>query len=145
MQPGDTLSTSSRRIEGAAVGLWPAVDLVFAANPDAFIDNDPNKLKAGSWFTIPDMTASRRRLFPGGQRCRRTLEPGYIIQPLRRRSETLRMTATSAAAFEEPCRPMTRLSHVEGVAEPSSVEEPDRAPARLIGAGRRIAGQRDGR
>jgi len=53
VQPGETLSEIATRIRNRPVGLWPAVNAIFAANPDAFIDNDPNKLKAGSWLTIP--------------------------------------------------------------------------------------------
>ena len=53
VQPGDSLSEIAQRIEDRPVGLWNAVDAIFAANPDAFIDNDPNKLKAGSWLSIP--------------------------------------------------------------------------------------------
>ncbi|NNL62928.1 MAG: hypothetical protein HKO69_03855 [Woeseiaceae bacterium] len=55
VQPGDSLSEIVARIENRSVRLWPAVNMVFAANPDAFIDNDPNKLKAGSWLTIPSL------------------------------------------------------------------------------------------
>ena len=54
VQPGDSLSEIVQRIENREVGLWPAVNAIFAANPDAFIDNDPNKIKAGSWISIPD-------------------------------------------------------------------------------------------
>ena len=53
VQPGDSLSEIAQRIENRPVGLWNAVNAIFAANPDAFIDNDPNKLKAGSWLNIP--------------------------------------------------------------------------------------------
>ena len=53
VQPGDSLSEIAQRIEDRPVGLWNAVNAIFAANPDAFIDNDPNKLKAGSWLSIP--------------------------------------------------------------------------------------------
>jgi len=53
--PGDTLSEIVRRIENRSMKLWPAVNAIFAVNPDAFIDNDPNKLKAGSWLTIPSL------------------------------------------------------------------------------------------
>ena len=53
VQPGDTLGDIVRRIENRSMALWPAVDLVFEANRGAFIDNDPNKLKAGTWLTIP--------------------------------------------------------------------------------------------
>jgi hypothetical protein len=57
VQPGDSLSEIVQRIENRPVGLWPAVNAIFAANPDAFLDNDPNKLKAGAWLTIPSFGA----------------------------------------------------------------------------------------
>ena len=53
VQPGDTLGDIVRRIENRSMGLWPAVNRVFEANPEAFIDNDPNRLRAGTWLTIP--------------------------------------------------------------------------------------------
>lgn len=55
--PGETLGDIAQRIVDRPVALWPAVDGIFAANPDAFIDNDPNRLVAGSWLTIPDFGA----------------------------------------------------------------------------------------
>lgn len=58
VQPGDTLGDVVERIENRPVGFWPAVNTVFEANPDAFIDNDMNKLKAGSWLTIPSFDGS---------------------------------------------------------------------------------------
>jgi hypothetical protein len=57
VQPGDSLSEIAQRIENRPVGLWPAVNAIFAANPEAFIDQDINKLKAGSWLNIPDFGA----------------------------------------------------------------------------------------
>ena len=54
VQPGDTLSAIASRIENRPVGLWSTVSILFDANPDAFINNDPNMLKAGSWLAIPD-------------------------------------------------------------------------------------------
>ena len=57
VQPGDSLSDIASRLEGRQVGLWQAVNAIFAANPQAFIDNDPNRLKAGSLLTIPVGTA----------------------------------------------------------------------------------------
>jgi len=57
VQIGETLSEIAQRIENRPVGLWDAVNTIFAANPDAFIDNDPNKLKAGSWLSIPSFGA----------------------------------------------------------------------------------------
>ncbi|MCP4302493.1 MAG: hypothetical protein GY783_18065 [Gammaproteobacteria bacterium] len=58
VQPGDSLSRIAERIENRSIRLWPAVDAIFDANPDAFIDNDPNKLKAGSWLAIPSFDGS---------------------------------------------------------------------------------------
>ena len=55
---GDTLSGIVSRIENRSTKLWPAVNAIFQANPDAFIDNDPNKLKAGSWLIIPSLDGS---------------------------------------------------------------------------------------
>jgi len=55
VQPGDTLSGIVRRIENRSMKLWPAVNAIFAANPGAFIDNDPNRIKAGAWLTIPSL------------------------------------------------------------------------------------------
>ncbi|NNC77175.1 MAG: LysM peptidoglycan-binding domain-containing protein [Woeseiaceae bacterium] len=54
VQPGDTLSGIASRIENRPTGLWSAVEKIFDANPDAFINNDMNRLKAGSQLTIPD-------------------------------------------------------------------------------------------
>jgi hypothetical protein len=54
VQPGDTLSAIAQRIENRPVGLWDAVNSIFEANPDAFINDDLNRLKAGSWLLIPD-------------------------------------------------------------------------------------------
>ncbi|MCP5090706.1 MAG: LPXTG cell wall anchor domain-containing protein [Gammaproteobacteria bacterium] len=53
VQPGDSLSQITERVENRNIGLWAAVDVIFDANPDAFMNNDPNMLKAGSLLTIP--------------------------------------------------------------------------------------------
>jgi hypothetical protein len=58
VQPGDSLSQIAARIENRSIALWPAVEDIFAANPDAFLNNDRNLLKAGSWLVIPDMSGS---------------------------------------------------------------------------------------
>ena len=58
VRPGDTLSAIAQSVENRTMRLWPAVELIFATNPDAFIGNDPNKLKAGAWLTIPSLDGS---------------------------------------------------------------------------------------
>lgn len=57
VQPGDSLSEIARRIENRPAGLRPAINAIFAANPDAFVDNDPNRIKVGSSLTIPSFGA----------------------------------------------------------------------------------------
>lgn len=58
VQPGESLSEIAAAIADRPVGLWAAVAAIFDANPDAFIDNDPNMLKAGSWLLIPDFAVN---------------------------------------------------------------------------------------
>lgn len=58
VQPGDSLSEIAERVENRTIGLWAAVDVIFDANPDAFMNNDPNRLKAGSLLTIPSFDGS---------------------------------------------------------------------------------------
>ena len=58
VKAGETLGDIAGRIENRSMSLWPAVNAIFEANPDAFIDSDPNKLKAGSWLTIPGFAGS---------------------------------------------------------------------------------------
>jgi hypothetical protein len=54
VQVGDSLSLIAQRIENRPVGLWTAVAQIFDANPDAFLDGDPNRLMAGSWLVMPN-------------------------------------------------------------------------------------------
>ena len=58
VQRGDSLSQIAERVENRSIGLWAAVDVIFEANPDAFINNDPNRLTAGSLLTIPSLDGS---------------------------------------------------------------------------------------
>ncbi len=63
VQPGDSLSLIAQRVDGRQIGLWDAAARIFDANPGAFIDDDPNKLKAGSWLTIPDLSGGETTAF----------------------------------------------------------------------------------
>ncbi|MDH5239408.1 MAG: hypothetical protein OEW73_01355 [Gammaproteobacteria bacterium] len=64
VQRGDSLSEIAQRIENRPVGLWPAANAIFSANPDAFLNNDPNQLKAGSWLSIPDFNGIAATIAP---------------------------------------------------------------------------------
>ena len=55
---GDSVGDIASRISNRSIALWPAVDRIFAANPGAFINGDVNRLKAGSWLEIPDLSVT---------------------------------------------------------------------------------------
>ncbi len=69
VQPGDSLSAIASRLDGREVGLWQAVNAIFVANPEAFIGDDPNRLKAGSLLRIPAeaMLATAPAAFPAAE------------------------------------------------------------------------------
>lgn len=54
--PGDSLSGIAGRIVNRPVDAKSAMDAIFANNPDAFVDNDVNRLTAAIWINIPDLT-----------------------------------------------------------------------------------------
>lgn len=58
VQPGDSLSEIAQRIENRPLGVWSTVNAILDANPGAFVDGDPNRLKAGSWLNLPDFAAA---------------------------------------------------------------------------------------
>ncbi|MGH8195421.1 MAG: type IV pilus assembly protein FimV [Woeseiaceae bacterium] len=60
VQRGDTLSGIAQRIDGRTVSIWQAVDVIFAANPAAFLDQDRDLLKAGALLVIPDTLQAAR-------------------------------------------------------------------------------------
>lgn len=53
VQPGDSLSGIVSRLEPLDVPATIAASAILDANRDAFIDGDPDRLKAGSWLDIP--------------------------------------------------------------------------------------------
>lgn len=53
VMPGDTLSGIVARIENRKLRLWDSVDAIHAANPEAFLDNNIDRLIAGSTLIIP--------------------------------------------------------------------------------------------
>ncbi len=103
VQSGESLSRIAQRIENRSIGLWPAVNAIFAANPDAFMNNDPNQLKAGSWLFIPDFNGSSAVV----------AAPEPVTDPV-----------TEGSAAYEPT-PVVGTAHRELVLEESAlIEEP---------------------
>ncbi len=54
VRSGDTLSTIAARIDGRAPDTtWAVADLIFASNPNAFVNSNPDLIKLGSVVDIP--------------------------------------------------------------------------------------------
>lgn len=53
VQRGDSLSGIVQRLENRSVDRVDAMAAILDANPDAFFNGNPDKLKAGSWLNIP--------------------------------------------------------------------------------------------
>ena len=77
VQRGDSLSDIASRISDRSIALWPAVDRIFAANPDAFVNGDRNWLKEGSWLEIPDLSAVASEPIVAEAVMTETPEPDY--------------------------------------------------------------------
>ena len=58
VQPGDSLSGIVTRLERLDVASGAAMAAILDANPGAFIDGSPDRLKAGSWLDIPSFAGS---------------------------------------------------------------------------------------
>ena len=56
VQPGDSLSGIVRRLETTGISSDAAIAALLETNPGAFINGDPDRLKAGSWLDIPPFT-----------------------------------------------------------------------------------------
>jgi hypothetical protein len=55
VQRGDSLSGIVQRLENRGAATAEAMAAIFDANPDAFFNGDPDRLKAGSWLDIPSL------------------------------------------------------------------------------------------
>ena len=112
VQPGDTLSKIAQRVQNRTIKLWPAVDLIFQMNPDAFIDSDPNKLKAGAWLTIPSLDGSSAPVVAAD-----------VPAPVEATTPVVEPAAAEASAYEPPIvEATTETAPAEMVAETVATE-----------------------
>jgi hypothetical protein len=130
VQAGDSLSQIVARIENRSVALWPAVEVIFAVNPDAFLNDDRNLLKAGSWLVIPDMSGETVVAAASDA----SPVPQTAVAPDAQSSAsytgvTATETATAPAEVAEPASvPEAAAATVEAAAEPAIAT--NEAPAR---------------
>ena len=79
VQPGDSLSGIVQRLDARNVASGDAMAAILAANPGAFIDGNPDRLKAGSLLAIPS--------FAGGvvmarEAVEMPAEPAEVAEPV---------------------------------------------------------------
>jgi hypothetical protein len=131
VRPGDTLSDIVRRIENRTVKLWPAVNAIFDANPDAFINNDPNRLKAGAWLTIPSLDGTAPIVSaPGETAAARPIvaatpesEPATVYEPQLAVEETVVTEADVQSAPQTSAEPVQAIDTVEAPQETAAVTD----------------------
>jgi hypothetical protein len=106
VQPGDSLSLIAQRIEDRPIGLWDAAAEIFAANPDAFINEDPNKLKAGAWLDIPDFSVTDAQAGATTEIFREPVAPA----PVEPDATAVSAASEAAAPYAAPDVPETALA-----------------------------------
>ena len=70
MRPGDTLYRVAGRNPAPGVSLDQMLVGLYRANPDAFIDSNVNRLRAGAVLTVPAADEVRDQTSGAGQRLR---------------------------------------------------------------------------
>jgi len=118
VQAGDSLGTIVQRVENRTMRLWPAVELIFQANPDAFIDNDPNKLKAGALLTIPSLDGSAAPIVAADAKTpATTMTPTLVAETAGAESSAYEPPVVGAAAASTPDEAVAPESLAETTAD----------------------------
>ena len=135
---GDTLSGIATRIENRPVGLWQAVGAIFDANPDAFIDGDMNRLKAGSLLTLPSFDG-RSIATVGDTTDSAATQPAADAAPTEGSTGTYNgadltssTTATEASAAEPAEPPAEAPTETVATETPSAITELPAAPTAAV-------------
>jgi hypothetical protein len=126
---GDTTSLIASRVEGRTMSLAPAVALLAAMNPAAFVDGDPNKLMSGSLLMIPDLSSASTAKFSSPP----TDEAVASTAPVSESSfETAAPVETAVAEVPaEPAPVVEDSAPVEDIAETPAADSPESAATSL--------------
>jgi len=140
VQVGDTLSTIAQRVTDRPGGIWATAERIFAANPEAFIGGDMDRLRAGSVLEIPatdartadagaaassaattaTATAAPTPAAPAADRSATAAEPTLSAPAAEARSSAETAATAAAATSAERIRPAVRQAMDEMAAEPPS-------------------------
>ena len=118
---GDTLSGIAARIVPRDVALWPAVEQLFAANPDAFDGGDLNRLREGATLSIPLFGASAAATT---QPARTEPKPA----PVGDRALTEYAASLAAQTAATTTTALDPAATAAGTGEPGTVSQPVEAP-----------------
>lgn len=113
VQPGDTLTGIAARLRTEKAGMWAVATQIHAANPHAFIDNDPNRLRAGVWLSFPEFVD--REVFVATPAVRQAAPAAVAAPPSQGRQDA------AAAPTESPAGATLAKSSV-AVAAPQPAE-----------------------
>ncbi|MGB5353124.1 MAG: hypothetical protein WBN32_05870 [Woeseia sp.] len=130
---GDTLSEIASRIPERKVGLWNAVDRIFDANPGAFIDNDINRLIAGTTLQIPSSVTSGSRAVsaavpqrtPAVSRTPNTRAYNGVAESQAPAPVVDTMPAPQTAAAEPATPAVVPVAQSPQAVEPAATQNPD--------------------
>ena len=120
---GDSLSDIASRIANRSIPLWPAVDRIFEANSEAFMAGDMNRLKAGSWLHIPDLSSAAPEPMISA-----APEPMISVAPALMIAETVLTEASAAANESADFGAYTGYEPEAAEAEPPVIEDAVPAP-----------------
>lgn len=142
VQPGDTVSTIASRIEGRTLRLWPAVNVLFETNPDAFIGDDVNRLLAGAVLFVPDLRTEGGattvvRQAPQAPAAPVSEQPTTTVPDM---SSTASTAEVSSPGNKATVRPATTIETQREVF-PAVVQEPASTTAAAVPAERTMADQ----
>lgn len=126
VRSGDTLSTVAERVADRPAGsLWNVAELLFSANPDAFVRNDRDLLKLGAVLYIPEAGTLAGAL-PPARESMATLPSAAAAQ--------------AAPAQPEPAAPLANTADTTAVAAsalsiaPDVVATPTAEPGAVVAA-----------
>ena len=135
VRPGDSLSRIAKSVQPASVSLDQMLVALFRGNPDAFIGNNMNRLKAGEVLNIPSAEAARQIGAPEAREViraqsadfsnyRQQLASGVSTQPTNEPSRQAKGSVQASVQETKPAAAATpdKLTLSQGAVKPSAPE-----------------------
>ena len=128
--PGDTLSTIAQRVTDRQASLWDMAEAIFAANPEAFIGGDRNRIRAGALIELPSGAATRPSTTSGrtlagaqsGAQVPVVTEAAALTDTQSISSTMPQMSSTAASTFADTPLPEPSVSPDTGSSLPAGLQ-----------------------